>query len=134
MHKGFICDGCGANPITGTRYKCSVRPDFDLCEKCEQSGKHGDHNMLKIRRATQAPQNFVCQYRPQHPAPEEQKQESADLAGSRRGCKSKFRYQGRFVKESFGDKFEVQPGQEFTKQWTIRNAGEIAWPDNVQFF
>ena len=27
-HRGIICDGCGASPITGIRFKCSVCPDF----------------------------------------------------------------------------------------------------------
>ena len=35
VHQGYICDGCNANPITGIRYRCSVRPNYDLCEKCE---------------------------------------------------------------------------------------------------
>ena len=43
------------------------------------------------------------------------------------------RYQGRFVKESFGDKFEVQAGEKFTKQWVYRNSGETAWPMDVTF-
>lgn len=35
VHKGFICDVCNVGPIIGIRYKCSVRPNYDLCEKCE---------------------------------------------------------------------------------------------------
>jgi len=35
VHHGVICDGCDQGPITGIRYKCSVRNDYDLCEKCE---------------------------------------------------------------------------------------------------
>ena len=36
IHEGIICDGCGANPIIGCRYKCAVCPNFDFCEKCEE--------------------------------------------------------------------------------------------------
>lgn len=43
------------------------------------------------------------------------------------------RYQGRFVKESFCDKFEVLPGAQFTKSWVFRNSGETAWPMDVTF-
>jgi next-to-BRCA1 protein 1 len=40
---------------------------------------------------------------------------------------------GRFVKESIGDKFEIQAGGKFTKSWVIRNDGETAWPMCVTF-
>lgn len=43
------------------------------------------------------------------------------------------RYQGRFVKESIGDKFEIQAGGKFTKSWVFRNSGETAWPIDVTF-
>lgn len=32
VHSKVICDGCGADPIKGIRFKCSVRQDYDLCE------------------------------------------------------------------------------------------------------
>lgn len=35
VHERYTCDGCDTGPIVGIRYKCSVRPDYDLCEKCE---------------------------------------------------------------------------------------------------
>jgi len=38
------------------------------------------------------------------------------------------KHQARFVKESFGDRYVVFPGQEFTKTWTFRNGGEVEWP------
>jgi hypothetical protein len=34
VHVGWRCDGCGASPIKGSRYKNANLPDFDLCEKC----------------------------------------------------------------------------------------------------
>ncbi len=34
VHVGWRCDGCGASPIKGCRYKNANLPDFDLCEKC----------------------------------------------------------------------------------------------------
>lgn len=45
--------------------------------------------------------------------------------------KDQIRYSGRFVKESFPDKFEVAPGAHFSKSWTMRNDGETAWPEDV---
>jgi len=33
-HMNVVCDGCEQSPITGPRYKCNIRPDFDLCGRC----------------------------------------------------------------------------------------------------
>jgi hypothetical protein len=55
------------------------------------------------------------------------------LSQSSKGQKGKPRYEGRFVKESIGDKHKVMPGEYFTKQWTYRNGGEVAWPADVVF-
>ncbi|CAE7461516.1 Sqstm1, partial [Symbiodinium pilosum] len=34
VHHGVTCDGCGANPILGPRFKCQTCPDYDLCGAC----------------------------------------------------------------------------------------------------
>ncbi len=47
VHGGVTCDGCGASPITGIRFKCAVRDDFDLCASCEAK-EIPPHPMLKI--------------------------------------------------------------------------------------
>jgi len=45
-----MCDDCGAMPIVGIRYKCTVCRDFDLCSTCEAKGKHpAEHNLIKMR-------------------------------------------------------------------------------------
>jgi len=54
VHQGVTCDGCGLSPIVGTRYKCSIREDFDLCESCESSETQ-PHPMLKITSPDLAP-------------------------------------------------------------------------------
>ena len=43
VHRNVTCDGCGAYPITGTRYKCSICDNFDYCENCEEMYKN-EHN------------------------------------------------------------------------------------------
>ena len=43
------------------------------------------------------------------------------------------RLQARFVKESFGDHFEVYPNQRFKKSWVMRNDGDTEWPLDVVF-
>jgi hypothetical protein len=53
-HPRVTCDGCNTYPIVGVRYKCSVCPDFDYCEKCEETREHC-HPFLKIKSPQQAP-------------------------------------------------------------------------------
>jgi hypothetical protein len=51
IHHGVKCDGCAVHPIQGTRYKCAVCPDYDLCEKCESSKVHcNGHPLVKMAR------------------------------------------------------------------------------------
>lgn len=52
-----ICDACEAQ-IVGIRYKCTVCPDYDLCEACEpRPGVHDpSHYFLKLR--SQLPWNM----------------------------------------------------------------------------
>jgi RecJ-like exonuclease len=69
VHHGYTCDGCQASPIVGIRYKCSVRPDYDLCENCEAT-METPHPMIKIREPKHAPRAVVCQYKPKLQTPE----------------------------------------------------------------
>ncbi|XP_049634214.1 sequestosome-1 isoform X2 [Suncus etruscus] len=45
VHPNVICDGCNG-PVVGTRFKCSVCPDYDLCAACEGKGLHQEHAKL----------------------------------------------------------------------------------------
>ncbi len=36
-HLDITCDGCGADPIVGNRYRCMRCSDIDLCETCFRS-------------------------------------------------------------------------------------------------
>lgn len=60
VHEGISCVKCGTRPIKGTRYKCFVCSDFNLCEFCEtQANEHTlEHAFLKIRRPEADP-NFI---------------------------------------------------------------------------
>eukprot|EP00604_Paraphysomonas_vestita_P003093 CAMPEP_0174818428 /NCGR_PEP_ID=MMETSP1107-20130205/1094_1 /TAXON_ID=36770 /ORGANISM="Paraphysomonas vestita, Strain GFlagA" /LENGTH=653 /DNA_ID=CAMNT_0016030239 /DNA_START=274 /DNA_END=2235 /DNA_ORIENTATION=+ len=42
------CDGCGVKPISGIRYKCTHRPDYDLCSDCESKNPIQPYPMIKI--------------------------------------------------------------------------------------
>lgn len=58
VHPHIICDGCGANPVAGNRYKCAICNDYDLCEKCEAKSDH-PHPFLKIKHPRQRPLKII---------------------------------------------------------------------------
>ncbi len=47
IHFGVVCDNCEGS-IIGNRYKCSVCPDYDLCEECKGKKVHTEHLMNTI--------------------------------------------------------------------------------------
>jgi len=47
VHRNVTCDICGQEGIVGTRYKCTVCPDYDLCETCEPQHDRS-HPMIRI--------------------------------------------------------------------------------------
>ena len=48
VHYSIKCNGCGMFPLLGERYKCSICPNYDLCEKCAISNMHPMHKMVNI--------------------------------------------------------------------------------------
>lgn len=48
IHLRVACDICNWSPIVGTRYKCTVCFNFDLCENCESSNDH-NHPLMKLK-------------------------------------------------------------------------------------
>jgi len=63
-HEGVTCDGCGLSNFSGTRHKCMVCFDYDLCDTCTQnsitSKSHAsDHRLQSISPpAALAPSHF----------------------------------------------------------------------------
>ena len=49
IHKNTQCAECGSYPIKGTRYKCSICPNYDVCENCEKKTDH-EHSFLKLKK------------------------------------------------------------------------------------
>jgi len=110
VHDRVTCDGCGMVPLTGTRYKCFICPDFDLCEACEDAGKHPvDHPMLKIR--------VPVQYR----------------QGCGRGRRKEETPRGKYVDDvNLRDGISCYPDITVTKTWALKNVGNCSWPEGVQ--
>jgi len=50
IHHRVVCDGCDTSPIKGIRWKCTVCPDYDLCEQCQKNGIHSQHSFSKIEQ------------------------------------------------------------------------------------
>lgn len=44
-HRGITCDGCGAGPIFGYRYRCRNCPNHDICETCFERWDGGKGSM-----------------------------------------------------------------------------------------
>lgn len=47
IHLGVTCDGCEGQ-VAGTRFKCTVCPNYDLCSTCQAKGLHKEHALLPI--------------------------------------------------------------------------------------
>lgn len=41
VHEGVRCDKCLVTPLLGTRYKCAVRRNYDLCQACAGEDESG---------------------------------------------------------------------------------------------
>jgi hypothetical protein len=57
----------------------------------------------------------------------------SSCSSKRQEKEKKIIYNARFVKENFGDRHKVGSNQEFTKEWTFRNNGDVAWPADTYF-
>lgn len=51
QHVGVICDGCNVRDFSGTRYRCTTCPDYDLCSACHDrhSEIHPEHSFVAIQ-------------------------------------------------------------------------------------
>lgn len=55
VHFGVVCDGCNGS-VVGSRYKCKICPDYDLCSDCKLKNVHEaeKHEFSEIKRPVQA--------------------------------------------------------------------------------
>jgi len=129
IHHGVVCDGCGSQNFSGIRYKCSVCPNYDLCESCETKKLHdGTHQLLKIARPIRPFAGRGCPYS----RPLWGRRFCGPNMQNRRNSKETERYLARFVADtSIPDGTVIEPGQKFVKIWKMRNEGASAWPENT---
>jgi hypothetical protein len=67
VHHGVQCDGCRAVPITGTRHRCNLCKDYDLCRACydrqqqrwqQQEQQRQEQEQQEQRQRAQSARNF----------------------------------------------------------------------------
>mmetsp|Transcript_25471 Transcript_25471/g.41918 ORF Transcript_25471/g.41918 Transcript_25471/m.41918 type:complete len:131 (-) Transcript_25471:2827-3219(-) len=62
VHVGVRCNGCGQEPIVGTRFKCLVCKDWNLCSACDAKGVHSEHTFVQIQIQTAAVGEWELQW------------------------------------------------------------------------
>ncbi|CAG9313571.1 unnamed protein product [Blepharisma stoltei] len=143
IHNRITCDGCQTTPIQGIRYKCSVCPDFDFCEKCEATAAH-PHPFLKLKTPQGCPwRRFGCgrfgrwggfngQDAPQIPPPIANIL-TLVLKEIRRGLKQKpKKYKLKVIDHLYTKNQEVPAGGLVKVGWRIKNIGKKDWPEGTK--
>lgn len=142
VHHNVQCDGCGASPIVGPRFKSISKDDYDLCQNCFQEQPKGSeadyarHDRPILRhlplpafgigsgrplRCPAGPRGF---FRPPH---------FRDMRGSDRHDHAWLKPDGRFVCDAtIPDGTEIAPGTQFVKIWRLRNSGKVTWGPGTQ--
>ena len=132
-HPGVICNTCGMNPITGPRYQCTVRSNYNLCEKCEERSAK-TYPMVKIYDPHQAT-NWV-----NGSFSDRTSNESSSVYHNEPGKAQNVPsivldnvqdYHSRIVEEKEGNGGVVQPGAVFRKVWKLKNTSEKPWPEGL---
>ncbi|KAH7446580.1 hypothetical protein KP509_01G063100 [Ceratopteris richardii] len=153
FHSRVQCDGCGMNPIEGSRYKSKRVPDYDLCFSCfermgtitdfkkldqpEFSPQRGNRRSLFLRRdldfqsfSNKAKRITSTALRPLY-APE--CPFSGQLLDNDSINVNHGKFDARFVKDiTVSDGTELEPGTKFTKSWLMQNNGSLSWPVGTQ--
>lgn len=126
-HEGITCDGCEMSPIVGSRFKCTVCRDFDLCETCEASNKHArDHEMIKLyvpSRTFSFGINKRGWGRPRCPMNRQ----------SNHHPRGQVEMSSQFERNvNIPDGTVLQGGDLHVKSWKVRNNGKVDWDNSVK--
>ncbi len=112
VHAGAKCDACGATPIVGSRFKCTICTLFDLCESCEAVITH-EHPMIKFRVPEKAAAATV-------PAPVYKVAAEAEP-----------KYYAKCIHEGLNEGQTIRAGSTFSGVWRVMNTGETKWPKDT---
>ncbi len=55
VHDGISCDGCGALPLRGVRYRCAFCPNYDLCAPCLEAAEATPRSLFGAPPLPQSP-------------------------------------------------------------------------------
>jgi len=128
IHRGVSCDGCGKSEFSGIRYKCSVCPDYDLCEICEAKKVHGtNHPMTKISTPVNYSSKACPYFRPGHSS------RPVKPPSCGQNNRDQSRFLARFVEDVTVPDGTISPANlNFVKIWRLRNEGSLAWPEGTR--
>jgi hypothetical protein len=112
------CDGCDTKPIIGSRFHCTVCPDFDFCENCEKSHQH-DHPFMKF--ATRTEDVYVnIDFTPEN------------LMDSLVKVKNFYKAQKPKMKVIGNPSFYNTEEGGVVIRWTVLNCGNCIWPEDCE--
>ncbi|GAB4860650.1 hypothetical protein Ancab_035813 [Ancistrocladus abbreviatus] len=140
FHRGVRCDGCGAFPITGPRFKSKVKENYDLCSICfSQNANDADYIRIDfpaLHRPTWSYRGFHDRmippvWGPHPPVPPfvrhgamKKLSKTVHAEGPQR-----LRLDSRFIVDvNVIDGTIMDPKAPFTKIWRMRNNGKDTWP------
>ena len=123
VHTNKKCFACGATPITGIRYKCTVCQGYDLCESCEAVIGH-DHPMIKFRLPEVSP---VKSEKPVHkdepkPVPPVYKVPSTEEPNFCSKCTLCL----------YDETHVAVPGEVLNVKLKLKNTGDAKWPKDTE--
>ncbi|KAL4363623.1 hypothetical protein GQ457_04G035810 [Hibiscus cannabinus] len=124
FHKGIQCDGCGALPITGPRFKSKVKDDYDLCSICfSKMGNESDYTRMDSPVHSSNPWLSGAS----------NDNIAAALSHVLRNPVAQPKLESCFVSDiNVIDGTVMAPSTPFTKIWRMRNNGTTPWFQGLQ--
>ena len=124
VHFYVKCRGCGLTPIVGIRYKCSVCPDYNLCETCEDTITH-NHALLKIKTLDVAEDESRRRPYP-HKLNNEEARPHENNEEEEKSLKEALKYSDNFTEAQIRVFKNVKTAKEMAKAFKCRNVQKIA--------